>query len=113
MDGYAFEIKTTVQLQGDGSLSRNNYTSVFVHRHFIVDVETGCMIGDVTNHNGTLGQPQVIFRGDTENSLRVLTVYHPNPSTDLLEVETFVKGPVKPFLFTSNSHIMAGTCRPA
>jgi hypothetical protein len=107
--GYQCSIKTSAFVTGDGKLSVNSFTKIFLGRKFVVDVGTGRMIGDVTNHNA-FGDPVLINRGDEKNGFKAVTVYKPNPTIDVINVETFVAGSLKPFFFTSDTHVMTGLC---
>jgi hypothetical protein len=107
--GYQCTIKTSALVTDDGKLSVNSFTKIFVGRKFVVDVGSGRMIGDVSNHNA-FGDPILINRGDKENGFKAVTVFKPNPAIDVINVETFADGRLKPFVFTSDTHVMTGLC---
>ena len=106
---YKCVVKTATLLSDSGDLRVTELTKVYVGEEFVVDRETGRMIGLVTNHNAS-GKPTVLDLGGGDQAYKVLTIYKPKVFVDLLLVQDFVDGTTKPFLFISGPQVITGTC---
>lgn len=101
-----------VFLDDSGALTRpGELTQQRVGKEFSVDGNTGVMVGAVKNSNAH-GTPEVIDPGSEDQSFTVMTVYSPYRSVDLLSIQVFAEGSVKPFLFRASfDQVLSGICR--
>ena len=96
-------------LSDTGLLERNKISKIYLNREFIVDRETGKMIGEVSNTNSGF-KPKVYDVLPSENGYKAITIYSPHPTVDYLQIKEYVEGREKPFFFTTGSIIMSGNC---
>ncbi len=116
-DGYRCISKHAIELTEAGDLKRTSATEVLLasdsDNEFVVDAKSGRMLGGgaIVNWNDGTGSPRVIDQGSTVQSFKVLTIHGPTfVSVDYLQIETFLPGPNKPFIFVKRGQIVSGTC---
>ena len=108
-DSYKCIVTNAYDLTESGALSQSGFPTIYIGREFVVDRDTGIMVGGLSNIND-YGTPVVNHRGSKDTSFKVLTLYSPYSYVDYLEVIEFEKKPLKPFSFHSLSNIFTGLC---
>jgi hypothetical protein len=76
---------------------------------FTVDGKTGVMKGSLVD-NTTYESRAVVFTPPDNLFYVVSTSHGPNRSVNLLMIRDWVPGPTKPFLATSDTHVLTGSC---
>ena len=106
---FKCSVQDAKKVSENGLLVSNNVTKIYIGREFVVDRESGKMIGEVTNHNSGF-IPKVFDYLPSENGYKVVTTYSPHPSIDYLHIVEYVESLEKPFFYTTGSTIMSGKC---
>jgi hypothetical protein len=106
--GYKCTIKRSLQLEKDGSTQPHHSADVYRNKEFIVDRASGRVLGDISyqvwNH-------QVLDTGSDEQSYKsVYTSQGKYRHIDVLQVEEFREGAIKPFLLMQGTEMHTGTC---
>ena len=110
LEGDAYECvvgNTSVILGDGGELSRWTFRQ---GEKFIVDKQSGRMLGALSNHNA-FGNPKVIDRGSEDQAYKVITVFEPFTEINVLYVQEFRDGENKPFSFTDGGRTYTGLCK--
>jgi hypothetical protein len=95
-DAYKCEIHGGYGLVDSGEFVETAWAKMWVGREFIVDKDSGKMIGGFSN-SGTGGDPKVLDRGSTDQAFKVITIYKPMTAVDYLYVQEFNENAEKPF----------------
>ncbi len=111
IDAYKCKVIGGKEVQSNGNLEATGYTNHYTNTEFVVDKETGKVIGKLINSNPQ-GKPQVLDYGSPQQAFKVLTVYRPIVSVDLLTINEFEESHDKTFLFQKGSTIFHGLCNP-
>jgi hypothetical protein len=109
-EGYKCKVLMAKSLTKAGEMAKTGYSNIYVGKEFVVDINTGRMIGAISNGNHT-AQPTVLDRGSKDQGYKVITIYKPFVSVDYLNVEEFTNSPEKPFMFIESSTVISGICR--
>jgi hypothetical protein len=108
--GYKCTIRHTLGVGGDGSPQPHVNAQAFNNKEFIVDRASGRMLGDI-NSQGWTGRHEVWDRGSSQQSYKsVYTSPPPFVHINLLQIEEFRSGDVKPFLLIQGTIMHTGTC---
>jgi hypothetical protein len=114
---YKCELRQVVSLNAEGRLSESGRAALLIkeNKQFLVDRTTGRIVGatGIANYNAGFGKPKVLDPGSGSQSFKVLTVYRGFTSVDYLLVKEFVAGPIKPFIFITDSEVLSGICSSA
>ena len=108
---YKCVVKDYVKVEDSGEFkSTKKDLLAAIGSEFVVDKETGRMIGDLSNHN-SYGSPMIIDPGSSEQIYKVVTIYKPIPTLDVLTVKEY-EGENITFTFYSTFMfgIHSGTC---
>lgn len=108
-ESYKCVVTTAYVLTNKGKLETTGLVKAYLGAEFVVDRETGRMIGIVSNHNA-YGKPTVLDAGGGDQAYKVITIYRPKVFVDFLLVHDFVDGVTKPFFFISGPQVLSGTC---
>jgi hypothetical protein len=106
--GYKCTIKQSLQLGKDGSAQPLDLADTYRNKEFIVDRASGRVLGDISyqvwNH-------QVLDSGSDEQSYKsVYTSQGKYRHIDVLQIEEFREGAIKPFLLMEGTKMHTGTC---
>lgn len=111
---YKCKIERVSFAEGDDSDTYKMFAKAFIGEEFTVDRKTGLMVGSLKNSYVT--SPQVIDIGSSENSYKVVSTMRviegagAGSNIYALNVEEFVEGPTKPFIFLQNNKVFFGSC---
>jgi len=93
----------------NGMLQNKYVAKNYTGSTFVVDRETGKMIGDISNYNSN-AKPVTHNYFPDENGFKAITTYSPHPAVDYLFIQEYVEKAKKPFLYLSSSTLISGTC---
>lgn len=111
---YKCKIERLIVASGDTGNSYEIYKELYLGKEFTVDRRSGVMVGELKNTYVT--RPQVIDFGSTENSYKVVTTMKTEQGTGAgsniyaLNIDEFVSGSKKPFVFMENNKVFLGFC---
>ncbi len=111
---YKCEIERVSVVEGNDSNTYKMFAESFIGQEFTVDRKTGLMVGSLKNSYVT--SPQVIDIGSSENSYKVVSTMRVDQGAGAgsniyaLNVDEFIEGPKKPFVFLQNNKVFFGTC---
>jgi len=108
-DAYKCEVHAGLGLVDSGELVATGWAKMRVGQEFVVDKDSGKMIGGLSNSN-TFGDPKVVDRGSADQALKVITIYKPMTTVDYLYVQEFNENAEKPFIFMEGSNTYTGHC---
>lgn len=113
VNDFKCTVKTAVSLEKDGQFKPDSLEAkMYIGREFVVERSTGRITGGDFNNHMSGVQPTVYDYLPTENSYKAITIYKPNGAIDLLKIDEYEKGKLKPFIFKPalGRSIMGGTC---
>jgi hypothetical protein len=106
--GYKCNIKHSLQLGKDGSARPNALAEQYRKMEFVIDRASGRMLGGTAS---TTWRYEVLDRGSDQQSYKaVYTSQAGFLNIQLLQIEEFQDGPVKPFLLVDGTKVHMGTC---
>ncbi len=114
---YVCEVAQIYNLQSDGTLRTSPIMEKVVKEHsFSVSRITGALSGNsLSLDTSSAKQIRVVNPGSKDNSFRAMADFgtFPNGSRpyQLIEVQEFVAGPVKPFVLMGDLGVVTGTCK--
>lgn len=96
--------------------TKSMFTAGYVGKSFLVDSRDGVTRG--VFQNDLVKKPTVIFEGDENNSMLVMSTLSPNTDKGsrgvylfVLRIEVFSKEAEKPFVVMDNGNVYRGTCK--
>lgn len=116
---YTCEVRHVYSLQRDGSLRtepKSELEKLMKESPFAVSRETGALTGNSAGLDTSLAKSTRIIKGGSEeNSFEAVADFgdfkngaHPY---QIIEVEEFQKGPLKPFVLMGENGVVTGMCR--
>jgi hypothetical protein len=109
-EGYKCTIKRSFELREDGSIQPHTTPEAFRNMEFIVNRESGQMLGDISSRWWT-GKREVLDRGSDQQSYKLIyTSVPPIVHVNLLQIAEYRKDALKPFLLVANTNMHTGDC---
>lgn len=110
IEDYKCKISSFMRVDDQTGLMKSlNLSDWLVSDEFVVDTETGRMVGAIKNH-GSGGQPEIITKASGSMAFKAMTEYGPVKSVQLFRINEFVKQPNKPFIYWNRGDIYSGLC---
>ena len=104
--GYKCNIKHSLQLGKDGAAEPRALGDLKIE--FVIDRASGRMLGGTA---ATVWKYEVLDYGSSQQSYKVLYTSQAGfLHIQLLQIEEFEDGPVKPFLIVDSTEVHTGTC---
>ncbi len=114
---YAFNdfectVKEVYKLTDAGLLTPGKgFVTPDVGSKFVVNRQSGQITGKKITNTMSGYMPTVYNHLPSENSYSALTVYKPNYTIDLLQIQEHVKSNIKPFIYKGAfGEVVTGTC---
>lgn len=110
---FKCQVKESMTLSNDGVMEKSsNVAKMNSGKEFTVNRSTGVITGGGFVNNMSGRAPDVLDAYDpSENSYKAITIYKPNYTVDYLEINEYVKGDKKPFIFKAAwGSIVTGVC---
>jgi hypothetical protein len=106
--GYKCNIKHSLQLGKDGSAEPNALADQYRKMEFVIDRASGRMLGGTAS---AVWRYEVWDRGSGQQSYKaVYTSQAGFLHIQLLQINEYENGPVKPFLLVDGTEVHTGTC---
>ena len=106
--GYKCNIKHSLQLGKDGSAQPNALANQYRNMEFVIDRASGRMLGGTAS---TFWNYEVLDRGSDQQSYKALYTSQAGfLNIQLLQINEYEDGPVKPFLLVDGTEVHTGTC---
>lgn len=107
---YTCEVKHVYSLTDDAALGTSGFEKTMKGGNFSVSREGGEIVGEVVSTLGAKAT-RVVNRGSTENSFKTVADF--DGQIQILEVQEFQKGMIKPFIAMSmgGAGVITGTCK--
>jgi hypothetical protein len=106
--GYKCTIKNSLQLKKDGSSQRNPVPDTWGTMEFIIDRASGRMLGGTASG---VWKHEVWDRGSDQQSFKAIyTSVAGFLHVQLLQIEEYREGAIKPFLLVDGTNIHTGVC---
>lgn len=95
----------------DGTLHPlEGLAGIMVGEEFMVDRDTGRILHDALMNCSIFDEPEVLDPGSDEQSFKVITIYRPSVTIDLLTVSEYAAGDEKPFRYWDSNTLYTGIC---
>jgi hypothetical protein len=106
--GYKCTIKHSLRLGEDGSAQPHGLADWYRNKEFIVDRASGRMLGVISSQ---VWNHEVFDSGSNEQSYKsVYTSQGKYRHIDVLQIQEFLEGAIKPFLLMQGTDMFTGTC---
>lgn len=110
---FKCQVKESMTLADNGVMEKSsNVAKMNNGKEFTVNRSTGIITGGGFINSMSGRAPEVLDAYDpSQNSYKAITIYKPNYTVDYLEINEYVKGEKKPFIFKAAwGSIVTGVC---
>ena len=109
-DSYKCTIKSTVEVGKKGVVEHVPINIDLTGLEFVVDRDTGRMLGALENHDMGIA-PKVMQRGGDQHPFTAIANHHDGyPYVEYLQVDEWKDGYQKPFTYMSSGRLYTGLC---
>ena len=109
---FKCNVLDTVGVNKDGRLDdKNGWVHLYKGNEFIVDTETGRVLGKIISNFDANYSPEVINKGSSNVAFKVINLYNKSyHDIDYLQIETRFGYNPYPFHFYTGRGFVTGTC---
>jgi len=112
INDFKCTVKEVYELKKSGSLTPGpGFVTPDIGSTFTVNRQSGQITAKKITNTMSGVMPKVYVANPKENSYTAITIYKPNYTVDLLQINEYVKAPKKPFIYKGAfGEVVTGLC---